>query len=131
MAKLSSAHKFTEQEIKDIRRKYLFAMAVSLGVPRQRAGQSVDELLNRADSLAKFNYNDHGIYSRTPIENVGYRLLDGSSKQNELKFEAGSKALALLKEDVESEHFFNLKNFIKTVGEKKAKIRFDEILSAD
>jgi len=117
------------EQIEATRRKYLEALAISLGANETTARMSAESLLRNAGYLASIDYskdmNDLDPKDIQQIEALGSWLLTGSQQRDQLKFTVGAWALALLKEDPSSGYFKNLDQWVGMwtdgTGDKKFK----------
>ena len=129
---LGSKEEKSPEQIEATRRKYLEALAISLGANETTVLMSVDALLRNAGDLASIDYgkdknnrNDLDPKDVEQIEALGSWLLTGSSQRDQLKFAVGSTLLSLLIEDQNSSYFENLDQWVGMwtdgTGDKKFK----------
>lgn len=124
----------TEQSIEQIeviKRKYIEAYAIGLGANEVTAKMSTDALLRNAEALAAIELKDKDELSAgdaKQIEAIGEWLLVGSEKQNEIKFNVASRALRLLRSDINSNTFQKLGEWVEYYAGSSGADKFNQLI---
>ena len=123
------------EQVEATRRKYLEALAISIGANERTARMSADALLRNAGDLASIDYskdrNDLDPKDAEQIEALGSWLLTGSQQRDQLQFTVGARALSLLKEDPGSGHFKNLDQWVNMWTDGTGGKKFKEMIAEE
>ena len=123
-----------EQVTRNIREKYLEALAVSLGADETIAKLNAKALVAaHADGALpivdytkdKYEQNPKDI---TTIGHIGSWFLTGSPQQDQLKFTVGSRVLSLLNEDTGSGSFTHLRSWVGVWTDGDGCDKFQELI---
>lgn len=113
------------------RRKYLEALAISIGANETTARMSVDALLRNSSAFESIDFSkdrsEHDPEIAKQIEELGSWLLTGSSQRDQLAFTVGSRVLSLLREDTNSGHFKNLGEWVNMWTDGEGSDKFNEM----
>ena len=124
-----------ERKIAQMRRKNLKAMAAGIGANPLTAKLSTEALLGASSELAGIDYStdrdklDPKMVEQ--IEAIGKWYLSGSGQADQLKFTVGARVLSLLKENPDSGHFKNLKDWVNMWTDGDGGAKFDEVLGRE
>ncbi len=124
-----------EKQIEQVRRKNLEAMAAGIGANPLTAKLSVEALLGSSSELAGIDYfTDRDKLDPKMVEQIeaiGKWYLSGSGQADQLKFTVGARVLSLLKENPDSDHFKNLKDWVNMWTDGTGGTKFDEVLGRE
>jgi len=113
--------------ILEVRKKYLKALGVGLGIDEQMAEQNAARFINTREMLSHIDASkrkgETDPHTVSQIESVGSWFLEGEKANQGLKYTVGSRVLTLLRESPESGYFTNLRSWVDywtdgTGGEK-------------
>jgi|SRR3989339_26881 len=113
------------------RRKYLEALAISIGANETTVRMSVDALLRNPGAFESIDFTK-GKLEQDPeiaqqVEELGSWFLTGSRQRDQLAFTVGSRVLSLLREDPNSGHFKNLGEWVNMWTDGEGSDKFNEM----
>jgi hypothetical protein len=122
-------------EITEIRRKYLEALAISLGGNEKMVRMSVDALINNKYEFSLIDHTKESSEQSSPdnktIRNLGAWLIAGDHHNGYLHYFVGVKALGLLKEDPDSGYFTNLVSHIGQITDGSSVDTFNSLVETE
>jgi hypothetical protein len=125
----------TEEQIEQLRKKYLEAMAAGMGANPLTSQLSSEALLRGMKELAGIDYsqNRHELDPETveKIEAIGKWYLSGSSQADQFKFAVGARVLSLLQESPDSGYFTNLRDHVDYFTDGNGGEKFDAVIAGE